>query len=170
MGTVDRVAGRRRRQWGLACGTTLIEALVAAAVTAGGVMAVAQLVSLALGANMVARHTTLAVVLAEQKLEELHGATAAVQASPPASLDQHTAGFAEYLDEAGRVVIGDPTDSSDAVYERRWSVTPVPVSAGGAVRIHVLVSPFVGGSAGRPMPGAQYGQAALAAISTWGQP
>lgn len=174
VGAEGGIRGSLRRGWRHPgeCGTTLVEVLAAAAATAVGIIAVAQLLSLALGANAVARHTGVAVLLAEQKLEQLRSDSAAAgsQASPPASLQQHTTGFAEYLDAAGRVVLGDPAASTDAVYERRWSIEPLHVSRGSAARFRVRVSRYVGGATGPSEPRAQYGDVVFTTIRVWSPP
>jgi Tfp pilus assembly protein PilV len=72
-------------------GSTLIEVLVAALVLTTGVIAAAQLVSIATLSNVSARTTTTAVILAGQKAEQLRAlAGAMLLPSPPASLKRPT--------------------------------------------------------------------------------
>ena len=147
-------------------GSTLIEALVATLILTTGLLAMAELVRVAAATNDAAKHGTLAGILAEQKIEQLRSLAwefdasgAAVgdvstdttvlpeapsggtglQASPQ-SLQQNTPGFVDHLDGGGQIVGRSAQPPTSAVYTRRWSIEPMPTSAGPAVLIQVLVT------------------------------
>jgi Tfp pilus assembly protein PilV len=106
-------------------GCSLVEVLVALGIVAGGVAAVAQLIALGAGVNRVARQTTRAVVVAQQKMEELAPqAATGVDASPPGTLAQNIDGYSDTVD--GRLT-------------RRWSIDPLPGTSGGALVLQVAV-------------------------------
>jgi hypothetical protein len=147
-------------------GSTLIEALVATLILTTGLLAMAGLVSLATATNGVAKHGTLAGILAEQKIEQLRSLawefdgsgvavsdvstdTTVLPQSPsggtglqasPRSLQQNTPGFVDHLDGGGRIVGRSAQPPTSAVYTRRWAIEPMPTSAGAAVLIQVLVT------------------------------
>jgi Tfp pilus assembly protein PilV len=62
---------RPSRQLEGEAGSSLVEAIVAALILAAGVTAMAQLFSIAIASNMRARDRTVALILAQQKIEEL---------------------------------------------------------------------------------------------------
>jgi type II secretory pathway pseudopilin PulG len=136
---------RRRRGFEVA-GATLVEVLVAVVVTAVGVMGAAQLFSLATRTNVSARHTTMASIVAEEKLETLRGfdRRAVLVSSPATALQQNTVDFVDHLDAGGAVVSTAVQPPEQAVYTRRWSVDALP--AGGAVLIQVFVTTNLRGS------------------------
>jgi len=105
-------------------GCSLVEVVIAISIVAGSVAAVAQLVALGARANRLARHTTLAVVFAQQKIEELVPDAAGLTASPPGALDRDVDGFSDVVDGA---------------FTRRWSIDPLPGGSAGAVVLQVLV-------------------------------
>jgi Tfp pilus assembly protein PilV len=106
-------------------GCSLVEVLVALGIVAGGVAAVAQLMALGAAVNRVARQTTSAVVLAQQKMEELGPAAATgVDPSPPGTLAQNIDGY---------------SDTVAGVFTRRWSIDPMPGNADGAIVLQVAV-------------------------------
>jgi hypothetical protein len=144
----------------------LVEALVATCVFTTGLLAIADLIRVAAATNVMARSGTIAAILAEQKLEQLRGLTwefdmnrapvndvstdtsvlpesptggAGLQPSPWA-LRQNTPGFVDHVDANGTIVGGGVQAPPSAVYTRRWSVEPLPVSIDHAVLIQVLVT------------------------------
>jgi Tfp pilus assembly protein PilV len=137
-------------------GSTLIEVLVAALVLTTGVIAAAQLVSIATLSNVSARTTTTAVILAGQKAEQLRAlAGAMLLPSPPASLQQNTPGFVEHLDARG-IVVGVGSQAPPAsVYTRRWTVEPRASGPGGLVLARVLVTPHRDRGRADAIPGAR---------------
>src|SRR4030095_2439801 len=161
MSNVTRGRGRNADE-----GSTLVEALVATLVLTTGLLAMAELVRVAAATNVSAHSSTVARILAEQKLEQLRALTwefdvsgapvsdsntetAVFAGSPtggtglntsPGSLRQNTSGFVDYLDAHGAVARGSDRQTPSAAYIRRWSVEPLAVSAGNAVVIPVLVT------------------------------
>jgi hypothetical protein len=120
----------RKRQ----AGTTLVETLVAVAISTTVVFSLAALVTLATqqtksGGQII----TLTTTLASQKLDQLFNstwnatttATALVCASSPCgSLTTDTTGYVEYLDAGGAIKAGaTSTTSPGVVFTRRWQVT-----------------------------------------------
>jgi hypothetical protein len=105
-------------------GSSLIEALVAALILSTGVVTMAQLLSIATATNLAARRSTVAVILAEQKLEELRATPwESLQPSSSSTLEENTEG---YVDKVG-------------IYTRRWSIEPLSSSPDRAVILQVLI-------------------------------
>ena len=105
-------------------GFSFIEVLVAISVLSVGVVSLAQLFTVATASNISSRHTTLASVLASQKLEQLRARPwADLTPSPGTALQEDTPGF---VDEVG-------------TYTRRWSIDPLPAAPDDAVVIQVRV-------------------------------
>jgi Tfp pilus assembly protein PilV len=104
-----------RRSIDPADGFMLVEVIVAAGIVVVGIVALAQLFTLSVAANLAARHRTEAIVLAAAKVEELR---------------------------AGRW--GDEPDGNAGdrvgIYARRWSVHPAAGRDGMAVVIDVRVT------------------------------
>jgi Tfp pilus assembly protein PilV len=106
-------------------GSSLVEALVAALVMSTGVLTMAQLLSIATATNLAARRSTVAMIIAEQKLEELRTLPwQYLQASSSSTLQQNTDGYVDYI----------------GIYTRRWSIEPVSSIPDSALVIHVLVT------------------------------
>jgi Tfp pilus assembly protein PilV len=108
-------------------GYSLVDALVASGLLAAAVAGLAQLFVVAARANADARDTTYATVLAAQKIEELRAA---------AFPDTMGAESIDYLDAHG--AMGAPGALS--MYERRWTIEPLPAYPLDAVVITVVVS------------------------------
>jgi prepilin-type N-terminal cleavage/methylation domain-containing protein len=147
-------------------GFSLIEVLIATAIFVTGVVALFQLFLAAHASNRSARAATGAAVLAAQKMEQLRGLTWGFDAtgapvsdtttdtsvvpftsagsglapSPPAALQQNTAGYADYLDLQGAWVGSGSAIPDGTVYIRRWSVEPLPTDPANAVLLQVLVT------------------------------
>jgi type II secretory pathway pseudopilin PulG len=107
-------------------GFSLIEALIATALVIVVVVSLARLFVISAGVVGTARAVSTAVLLAQQKLEELR-AQPVLAASPTGTLSADTPGFADYLDVRG------------ARFTRRWSVEAIP--EGGVLVLQVVVSP-----------------------------
>ena len=106
-------------------GSSLVEALVATLIVSTGVVTMAQLLSIATATNLAARRSTVAAIVAEQKLEDLRTLPFDyLQASPSSTLEQNTAGYVDYV----------------GIYTRRWSIEPVSSIPGGSLVIQVLVT------------------------------
>jgi len=113
-------------------GFTLIETIVATALLAIALVTLAQIVATSVRRGLAARTRTTAVMLAEQRMEELRG-------RPWASIvTGHTV---EYLDTNGDPVCeGAVAPCNGSVYVRTWSATPAPFNTGVAL-IEVSVEP-----------------------------
>ena len=119
-----------------AAGFSLVEVLVATVVVTVGVASLAQLIVLSARANRIATTTSVTVLLAEQKMEELLG-------NPAESSDQ---GHLDYLGQGGMslgvegVSLGTPPQGT--AYICQWSIAPLPDGSGAAIVIQVLVAPW----------------------------
>jgi prepilin-type N-terminal cleavage/methylation domain-containing protein len=135
-----------------AAGFTLIEVMVATAILLVALVSLAPLFVTAVRDNLTARTATDTVVLAAQKLEELRGLTwgfdaqglavsdPALNASPSDSLESNSAGFVDYVDRFGRRLEGGAAAPADALYVRRWAITPMPQDPSNTIVIQVLVT------------------------------
>ena len=110
-------------------GFSLLDVLVASAILAVGLLSLAQLLAMTVAANASARRATYAVLLAAQKIEDLH-------AVPWEWLEGNTGESADVLDRAGTTLQGPP---GAAAYTRRWSVDPLPVDPTNTLVIQVIV-------------------------------
>lgn len=126
-----------------AAGFSLIEVVIATAIVVGGMAALAPLFVLSGDANRVAGGTSIALLAAQQKLEELR-ATPDETASPSGALTADTAGYVDYLDAEGAPLVdsggGNSQGSRGAMFIRRWSVE-TPDTPGRTVVLRVLVIP-----------------------------
>jgi hypothetical protein len=126
-------------------GFSLLEATFAATILVVGVGALAQLVLVSTQANRGSRVTTLASILAQEKMEHLRGLTwgsAEFSPSPVGSLSRNTAGYCDFLDGSGRPLgdgLGSPTPPDGTVFIRRWSVEPLPANPDTTVVLQVDV-------------------------------
>jgi hypothetical protein len=175
---------------GSAPGFSLIEVLTATAMMTAGLVAIAQLFLLAIDANRWSALTTTATALAGQKLEQLHSLAfftdaigmpvtdcatdlsvnppaaaggSGLLASPASALTSNTPGFVDFLDAAGAWVGTGTAAPRDAVFVRRWSITPLPAHPADALILQVAV-----GRASASSPGASMraGDAVLVGLKT----
>jgi Tfp pilus assembly protein PilV len=123
-------------------GFSLIEVLFATTIVMAVVGSLAQLVVLSADANQIARDSSIALLLAEQKMEDLRGTPAGLALSPPDTLTADTAGYVDYFDAEGvRLADSDRSASpGGAVFVRRWSVDSLAAGAGNLVALHVMVT------------------------------
>jgi type II secretory pathway pseudopilin PulG len=148
-------------------GFSLAEVLVATSLLATALVALAQLFAIATTANAAARNSTLTMMLAEQKIEQLRAlqytfdrAGLPVQdietdlaVYPPAAtggkglsphtentLQENTDGYVDYLDNSGRTLGGGTVIPDNTAYIRRWSVEPLPTNPNNVVILQVLVT------------------------------
>jgi type II secretory pathway pseudopilin PulG len=149
-------------------GFTLVETMVAVGLLATALVTLAQLFAISTRSNIASRSTTYATVLAEQKLEELRGLTwgfdsdnlpmsdttsntavlpeqpvggRGLEPSPLTALQENTAGYVDYVDQFGnKVGMGDAIPPDEAIYTRRWSITPLPTNPNNTLIIQVLVT------------------------------
>jgi prepilin-type N-terminal cleavage/methylation domain-containing protein len=105
-------------------GFSLVEVLVATTILVIGVAALAQLFVLAISANARARTATVAVLLAQQKVEQLEAAGDGLTGSPPDALTRNASGFWD----------------STGGFLRRWSVEPLPEDSERTFVVQVVVS------------------------------
>jgi len=126
-------------------GFSLLEAIIALAILSVGVLSLAQLFPLATNANIAAKESTYATVLAAQKLEELRARAwtfdaAGVPVTDPALL---TGEGTDYVDRSGNAVDAADPPPGAAAFVRRWSIVPLPASPEHTVLIEVRVRPHV---------------------------
>jgi type II secretory pathway pseudopilin PulG len=151
-----------------AAGFSLVEAMVATGLLATALVTLAQLFATSTRSNMGARSTTYAAVLAAQKIEELRSLTwgfdadglpvtdnatntavnpeqpaggRGLEPSPLTALQENTIGYVDYVDQWGnKVGNGGQMAPGNAVYTRRWSITPLPTNPNNTLIIQVLVT------------------------------
>ena len=109
-------------------GAALVEVLIAVGLLVVFCAGTAQVITSTAITMRAVRAATYAVVLAEDKLEEVLTAAAlgvTVDVSPLEALERDCPGFVEYLDDQGRPV-SEAAPERHSVYLRRWSVRPLP--------------------------------------------
>jgi prepilin-type N-terminal cleavage/methylation domain-containing protein len=133
-------------------GFSLIEVLVAMTIVVVAVAGLAQSVGVAARANRTARSTTIAVLLASQKMEQLRAlawsidpAGAAISdpalgLSPPGTLTANTGGYCEFLDAAGNTLAAGLLPPPGTIYTRRWSIDPLPSNPYNTLVLQVIVT------------------------------
>lgn len=148
-------------------GFSIIEVIVATGLLASALVALAQLFAIATTTNAQARSSTLTMMLAEQKIEQLRAlqytfdrAGLPVQdiatdlaVYPPAAtggkglsphtdntLQANTNGYVDYLDHWGRTLGGGTVVPDGTAFIRRWSVEPLPTNPNNVVILQVLVT------------------------------
>jgi type II secretory pathway pseudopilin PulG len=136
-------------------GSSLVEVLVAMGLVVGAVGAVAPLVALATRANLQARRTSFAAVVAQAKLEALlPDLDLGLNPSPAGTLSRNTDGWFDFVDRHGRTLGSGEMLPAGTDFIRRWSVQRVANAATTIVQVAVIdvrsqVSPgsgaFVGG-------------------------
>jgi type II secretory pathway pseudopilin PulG len=148
-------------------GFSLLEVLVAAFLLATALVTLAQLFAMSTRSNLHARNISYATLLAEQKVEELRALAwgfdtsglpttdvttdtatdsptdgTGLSPSPVTSLQENTEGYVDYIGQFGEKLGGGTTPPDEAVYTRRWSVTPLPTNPNNTLILQVLVTPF----------------------------
>ena len=142
--------------------------MIALGLLATALVTLAQMFGLSTRSNIGSRNTTYAAVLAEQKIEELRGLTwgfdsaglplsdstsntavspetpnggRGLDPSPESALQENTDGYVDYVDNYGnKVGTGGQQPPEQAVYTRRWSITPLPTNPNNTLIIQVLVT------------------------------
>jgi hypothetical protein len=141
--------------------------MIATALLATSLVAVAQLFAMATKANVNARTSTFATVLAQQKMEQLRGLAwgsdgsnnpvsdhqtnlavtppastggPGLSPSPASALIRSTTGYVDYLDPAGTWVGTAATPVPGTLYVRRWSVTPLTEDPANTLVFQVVVA------------------------------
>ncbi len=145
----------------------MVEIVVAMGIFAAGLIALAQLFTIATTANQRARTSTMAAVLADQKMEQLRGLLwgfdltglpisdlssdisvvpasstggAGLSPSPAGTLTNNVPGYVDYVDAYGNWVGTGAAPPAGAVYVRRWSIEPMPTNPNNTLVLQVLVS------------------------------
>jgi type II secretory pathway pseudopilin PulG len=148
-------------------GFSIVEVLVATGLLASALVALAQLFAIATTTNANARSSTITMILAEQKIEQLRGlqytfdrvglpvqdtetdlavypplATGGKGLSPHTdnTLQVNTDGYVDYLDPYGRTLGGGTVIPEDTAFIRRWSVEPLPTNPNNVIILQVLVT------------------------------
>ena len=162
------MALERSRSFSSSEGFSLAEVMVATALLATALVTLAQLFAVSTRSNLGSRNTTYAAVLAEQKLEELRALTwgfdstglpvtdtttntavnpdepdggTGLNPSPATALQENTNGYVDYVDQWGnKIGRGGATPPTDAIYTRRWSITPLPTNPNNTLVLQVLVT------------------------------
>jgi prepilin-type N-terminal cleavage/methylation domain-containing protein len=152
-------------------GFSLLEVLFATTILTVAVMSLAQVIAVATHANASARTSTLATMLAAQKMEQLRALTWSFDAagvpvsdltsgivglspSPPGALERDVDGYSDWLDASGRAM----RNAGAAAFVRRWSVAPLPTNPDT-----LLLQVLVAGLAGSPV---RAGAARLVTVKT----
>jgi type II secretory pathway pseudopilin PulG len=148
-------------------GFSIVEVLVATGLLAAALVALAQLFAIATTTNANARSSTVTMILAEQKIEQLRGlqytfdrvglpvqdTATDLAVYPPAAtggkglsphtdntLQVNTDGYVDYLDHYGRTLGGGTVIPENTAFIRRWSVEPLPTNPNNVVILQVLVT------------------------------
>jgi prepilin-type N-terminal cleavage/methylation domain-containing protein len=133
-------------------GFSLLEVLVATTILAVGLAALAHLFAMSTNANKQARATTVATVLAIEKMEQLRGlmwgfdnlgvelADPRLAVSPSDSLRRNTAGFCDFLDKTGQPLAEGTDPPLSTVYVRRWSIERLPADPDNVLVLQVMVT------------------------------
>ncbi len=155
-----------RSRYSSESGFSLVEVLVATGILMVGVVALGQMFYMSTTANRVARVSTMATMLAEQKMEQLRSLTwgfdtlglplsdtstdiskspvtaggTGLSPSPPGTLTKNTTGYVDYCDQYGNWVGSGDTPTAGTVYIRRWSIEPLPTNPNNTLILQVLVT------------------------------
>jgi type II secretory pathway pseudopilin PulG len=158
----------KSRSFSSDAGFSLAETMIALGLLATALVTLAQMFGLSTRSNIGSRNTTYAAVLAEQKIEELRALTwgfdsaglplsdatsntavspetpnggKGLDPSPASALQENTDGYVDYVDNYGnKVGTGGQQPPEEAVYTRRWSITPLPTNPNNTLIIQVLVT------------------------------
>jgi type II secretory pathway pseudopilin PulG len=158
----------KSRSFNSDAGFSLAETIIAIGLMTTALVTLAQMFGLSTRSNVGSRNTTYAAVLAEQKMEELRALTwgfdsaglplsdattntavspetptggRGLDPSPISALQENTSGYVDYVDNYGnKVGTGGTAPPEQAVYTRRWSVTPLPTNPNNTLIIQVLVT------------------------------
>jgi type II secretory pathway pseudopilin PulG len=157
-------------------GFTLLEVLVAMTLLFVAVAALSGLSLMATQANVSAKTTTFAALLASQKIEQLRALTwgydalgqpqsdAGLALSPADALEQNTIGYCDFLDANGTAVGSGSSPPAGAMFVRRWSIQPLPSNPANALVFQVVVKRMKSGNAGSVVVFGD--EAALATVRT----
>ena len=148
-------------------GSSLVEVLVATGLLATALIALAQLFAISTATNAAARNSTITMMLAEQKIEQLRALQYTFDRNglpvqdietdlavyPPAAtggkglsphtdntLQANTDGYVDYLDSRGTTLGGGTVIPDNTSYIRRWSVEPLPTNPNNVIILQVMVT------------------------------
>lgn len=122
----------------------MVEAVVAIGIMTAGIVALAQLLAIATMNNRLARTTSMAAMLAQQKMEQLRGwSWARLPPSAQESLDESRDGCVDYLDQWGSPLAGGQAPPGGTAYVRRWSIAPLAADPANALVLQVRVTPLL---------------------------
>jgi prepilin-type N-terminal cleavage/methylation domain-containing protein len=141
-------------------GFTLIETLVAVSLLAVGIGGLAQVLLAGHRAQRVAATTTMAALLAVERLEELRSRPMPTLGG---SIDQDVAGFVDRFDARGRLLVGAAGEEQAALM-RRWSVQAFAAAPAATLLVQVRVVPGGLGTAGARALGRLPGEVRLATL------
>jgi len=151
-------------------GFSLVEVVIAMGLLTVVSLGVAQLFAASTKVNLIARGQTSTTAIAEQKMEQLRALTWGFDAdglglpvsdqttnltvfpttadggglnpSPTDSLEQNTPGFVDFVDAYGNWVGTGVKPPGNAMYIRRWCITPLPTNPNNTLVLQVLVTPI----------------------------
>jgi hypothetical protein len=136
-------------------------------ILASALVALAQLFAVSGKSNSAARNSTFAMVLAQQKMEQLRGLTwgfdnlglpisdtetnttvspetptggRGLSPSPSNTLKATTDGYVDYLDAHGNALGSGTTPPAGTTYVRRWLIEPLPTNPNNTLILQVLVT------------------------------
>lgn len=148
-------------------GFSLVETLIASAILAVALVSLAELLAVSMKANAVAKNSSIAMMLAVQKMEQLRslawGYDAAgspfsdltsdttpplerptggtgLSPSPADALLRNANGYVDYLDASGNQLGGGTAPPPGSLYVRRWSIEPLPTNPNTTLLLEVLVT------------------------------
>lgn len=131
-----------------------------------GLIAAAQLFTIAMSSNMASKTQTFAAVLAHEKMEQLRSLTwgfdnvglpvsdytsnitvdpptatggLGLTPSPANSLTENVDGYVDYVDADGVTLGGGVNPEAGTAYVRRWSVEPLPTNPNNTLILQVFV-------------------------------
>jgi prepilin-type N-terminal cleavage/methylation domain-containing protein len=160
-------------------GFSLIEVLFATAIMTVATIVLAQLSVVAVNLNRGARSTTLATVLASQKMEQLQALVWTFDAngaprtdtttdtsvvphessggtglavSPDDALTRNVVGYCDFVDRVGGTLGGGVSPPAGSAFVRRWSIKPG--SAADVLVVQIVVIPI--GDSGRVVNGPRH--------------
>jgi hypothetical protein len=150
--------------------------LVATTLLFVAVAALSGLSLMATQANLSARTTTCAALLASQKIEQLRALTwrydalgqpqsdAGLAVSPVDALERNTTGYCDFLDANGTPIASGTSPPVGAIFVRRWSIQPLPSNPANALVFQVVVKRVKSGNSGAAIVFGD--EAALATVRT----
>jgi type II secretory pathway pseudopilin PulG len=148
-------------------GFSLVETMISTMILATALVALAQLFAVSGKSNSGAKNSTFAMVLAQQKMEQLRGLTwgydniglpisdtqtnTTVSPETPTggrgltpsqgnTLKTSTDGYVDFLDAHGNLLGGGTQPPVGTTYIRRWLIEPLPTNPNNTLIIQVLVT------------------------------